>query len=79
MKKEKSNGAGVASLVLGILSIIAFLYLSVIGIIMGIIGIVLAAIQNKKWKNSIATAGLVASIIGTTLSLLVILFFLLFY
>lgn len=63
----------IASLVLGIISIIFsfFTGINLIGGIIGIIGIVLGA-QGRKdiEKKGIATAGLVCSIIGTILCLI---------
>ena len=60
---------GVASLVLGIVCLVFALIpgLSLIGIIIGIIGIVLGALAKKNGQGGIATAGLVMSIIGTAL------------
>lgn len=66
---------GVASLVLGIISIILALFsagiLGWVAGILGIIGIILGALGRKNEKGrGIATAGLVCSIIGTILGLL---------
>lgn len=66
---------GVASLVLGIISIIIGLFsgggLGWLGAIMGIIGIILGA-QGKKVpeQRGMASAGFVCAIIGTILCLL---------
>ena len=63
---------GVAALVLGIASII-FSFISAfgwIGVLLGVVGIILAAIARKNGQGGIATAGLVLSIIGTVLSLI---------
>lgn len=63
-----SNGLSIASLVLGIISVIfSFLFVWV-GLVSGIIGIVLAIKGRKESKNGMAIAGLVLSIIGTCLS-----------
>ena len=68
---------GVASLVLGIITILIGIFsagvLGWLGAIMGIIGIILGALGRKnapEGKTGIATGGLVCSIIGTILSLL---------
>lgn len=66
---------GVASLVLGILSIVIGVFSSALfgwlGAIMAIIGIILGAIGRKNPdSNGIATGGLVCSIIGLILCLL---------
>jgi hypothetical protein len=62
----------VASLVLGIMSILfAFIVpVAFIGIILGIIGVILGSISMKKETSPIATGGLVTSIIGVSISLL---------
>ena len=58
---------GVAALVLGIISVVfAVIGLHPVGVILGIIGIILGAIAKKKAQKC-ATAGLVLSIIGTAL------------
>ena len=66
---------GIASLVLGILSIVIGVFLpgplGWLGAILGIVGIVFGASARKNSdSNSLATAGLVCSIIGTILSLI---------
>lgn len=63
----------VASLVLGILSIINALFLPAfpLGIVLSIVGIVLGALGKKvPEKAGMAKAGLVCSIIGLILSIL---------
>ena len=62
----------VASLVLGIISLLGFLFSTWIGLIAGIVGIVLATMAKKAGQPGPATAGLVLSIIGTTLCALLI-------
>lgn len=66
---------GVASLVLGILSLLIGLFssglLGWLGAIMAIIGIILGALGRKNpEKKGISTAGLVCSIIGLVLCLI---------
>lgn len=68
---------GVASLVLGILSIVLGAFtagtLGWAGAIMGIVGIILGALERKNSpaeKRGMATAGLTCSIIGTVLCLI---------
>lgn len=65
---------GIASLVLGIVSLVLSLILPPVGAICGIIGIALGALgrQNNPEKAGMATGGLVCSIIGTVLSLLLV-------
>lgn len=61
---------GVASLVLGIISLVWSLFAGTwISALIGIIGIILGAVARKQAPSGVATAGLVLSIIGTILSL----------
>ena len=64
-----NKGPAVASLVLGILSLICacFGYSSIAGLIFGIIGIVLGAKARKVSQTGLATAGFVCSLIGLIL------------
>ena len=74
---DPAKGAAIASLVLGILGVLdPFI---IFGVIMGIIGIVLAckARKHESPSRGTATAGLVLSIISVVLNALIILFFLL--
>ncbi len=65
---SSANGLAIASLVLGIVSVVfSFIYVW-IGLIAGVVGIVLAVKGRPSEKKSFATAGLVLSIIGTALS-----------
>jgi hypothetical protein len=57
------SGFGVASLVLGIVSIV----LPYLGFICGIVAIVLARKQRKVFREPLSTAGLITGIIGTAL------------
>lgn len=64
---------GIASLILGIVSVIIAVFFSTWGwvaIIAGIVGIILAALAKKKGEGGMATAGLVLSIIGAALGLI---------
>lgn len=65
---------GVASLVLGIISIICGVFLSGfqwVGAIVGLIGIILGAAGRKNLeKSGLATGGLVCSIIGFILCII---------
>lgn len=63
---------GVASLVLGLIALVIAVFFPVWGwlaIILGVVGIILAAIAKKKGQKGVATAGLVLSIIATALGL----------
>ena len=71
MEEKKSNGLAIASLVLGIVSIVFCFIIQWLGLIIGIVGIVLGVMAKKKNPTGMATAGLVLSIIGTVLCALV--------
>lgn len=66
MTKE-NNRRGIASLVLGIVSLM-FCWIPFLGLASGIIGLVCASRQKKISPNGIATGGLVTSIIGIVFS-----------
>ena len=63
---KTSSGKAVASLVLGILSLVCafFGYSTIIGLIMGIIGVALGAKARKESQTGLATGGFVCSILG---------------
>lgn len=71
MANSEKNSMAVASLVLGIVSVVGSFFggWALLGLIAGIVGIVLA-VKGKKIpaKKGMATAGLVLSIVGTSLS-----------
>lgn len=63
---------GIAGLVLGIISVVIAVFIPSVGwlgMIVGIIGIILSAMAVKQESKGINTAGLVLSIIGVALSL----------
>lgn len=60
----KANGLQIASLVLGIISICLICCYGAPSIILGLIGLILAIMGNKRSKHGIGIAGLVCSIIG---------------
>lgn len=61
-----SNGMAIASLVLGILSMVCafFGYSAILGLIFGIVGVVLGAKARKVSQTGLATGGFVCSLIG---------------
>lgn len=65
----KTDGKAVASLVLGIISIVFVFFgtFAFIGIILGIISLVLGIISKKAAPSGLATAGIVLSIIAIAL------------
>lgn len=64
--EQKTNSKAIASLVLGILSLVCifFGYGSLLGIVFGIVGLVLGINSNKEGKTGMATAGIIMSAIG---------------
>lgn len=65
--KIQGKGAATASLVLGIISVVCwfFGYTSIISVILGIIGLVLAGNSKKVgFQGGVRTAGFVLSLIG---------------
>ena len=68
--EDTKNSKAVASLILGIVSIICvfFGYGMIVGLILGIVGTVLGAKARKESQTGMATAGFVCSIIGTVLN-----------
>ena len=73
VKKEGSsdNSFGVASVILGVLSILS---LSFGGVIMGIIGLAFSFQQKKRNKNNWSKAGLILNIIGIILGIIAVIF-----
>lgn len=66
---EQKNSYAIAALVLGIVSIVFSFIFIWVGLIAGVVGIILAVKGRKiEDKKGMATAGLVCSIIGTSLS-----------
>ena len=64
---------GVASLVLGIISVVLAAFFSAFGwlvAVLGLIGVILGAVARKNGQRGAATAGLVLSIIGLVLGIL---------
>lgn len=81
IKKEEqkpSTARGTASLVLGILSI-CLTIMPYFSIPMGILGIIFSNLQRRVKETSVATAGLVLSIIGVVLGISLCLMLMLFW
>ena len=77
LTNDKSNGMGIASLILGICSI-AICCCYGVGAIPAIIGLILGILQNKKNANGIATAGIVLGIIGILLNVVWLIYMIIF-
>jgi hypothetical protein len=76
-KTDKPNGYGIASLVLGIVSIV-LCWVPVVGLVAGVLGIIFYVQQKKTFPNGISTAGLVTSIVGLAFSVLYTIFWIFF-
>ena len=63
-----SNGLAIASLIVGIASIVLSYAFVIPALIVGIVGIVLGSKARKECPCGMATAGFVCSIVGTVLS-----------
>ncbi len=74
INNNTSNGKAIASLVLGIVGCICS-FTIVGGIVLGIIGLVLGLNANKVGKSTMATAGVILSIIALAISAVILLFF----
>ncbi|MCD7835346.1 MAG: hypothetical protein LUG83_01525 [Lachnospiraceae bacterium] len=72
--QENNNGLAVAGLVMGIISIL-FSCCYGAGIIFGVAGWICSAMANKKNPTGLGKGGLITSIVGTVLSILIILCF----
>ncbi len=70
-EKKDTNVLAIVSLVLGILSIVFGCCTGWIGALFGIGGIICAVFANKQEKTGIAKAGLICSIIGIVLGILI--------
>ncbi|MBO4910584.1 MAG: hypothetical protein J5476_15030 [Lachnospiraceae bacterium] len=71
------NGFHIASLILGILSILCCVCVAFWGVpnlILGVTGLILGIVGNKKNKHGLGTAGIVCSIIGIGLAIIVFAF-----
>lgn len=66
MEQKQSNGKAIASLVLGIVSLVCIFlgYGALLGIVLAIIGLIIGTQAKKENPSGMATAGVVLSIIG---------------
>ena len=65
-----ANGLQIAGMVCGILAICSCCCYGVPAVVLGIAGIICAAMGNKSSKNGVGTAGMVCSVIGLILGVL---------
>lgn len=70
-ENKDSNVLAIVSLVLGILSIVLGCCTGWIGALFGIGGIICAVFANKQGKTGLAQAGLICSIVGIVLGILI--------
>lgn len=68
---KQTNALAIVSLVMGILSIVLGCCTGWIGIIFSIAGIICAVFANKQGKTGLATAGMVCSIVGIVIAILI--------
>lgn len=73
VQKPGPNGFQIASLIVGILSIVCCCW-GLFSIILAIAGIILAIVGNKKGKHGVGTGGLVCSIVGLVLAVILFAF-----
>lgn len=73
----QKNGMATAALVLGIASMVLAAFFG-IGMIPGALGLTLALLSRQSRMNTHALVGLIFSIVGTVLSLLILICFLIF-
>ncbi len=71
--QKQENGLAVAGMILGIASIPMSCCLGIYGLIIGIVGLILAIVSRKRSKGGIGVAGIVCSVIGIVIGLLMIL------
>ena len=76
VQKPGPNGFQVASLIVGIISIVCCCWglFSIIPATVHILGIILAIVGNKKGKHGVGTGGLTCSIIGLVLAVILFAF-----
>jgi len=72
MAKEGDNGFGIASVVLGILSVTFSVLIPFQGVFLGVIGLIFALIQRKKSNNKWASWGVILSAVGIMLSIVIL-------
>lgn len=63
VSQNNSNGISIASLILGIVGLVAWI-LPLLGYPINIIGLILGIISNKKEKNKFSKTGIILSAIG---------------
>jgi hypothetical protein len=77
-KPKTGNGMGIASLVLGICSIVICCCYG-IGIIPSVLALIFGILQQRKNPNGIATAGIVLGIVGILCNLVFLIYMIIFF
>lgn len=70
MEEQQSNGMAIAGMVLGILSIPASCCIALLGVIVGVVGLVLSIMAQKKAKSGMGLAGIITASIGIVFGVL---------
>jgi len=68
-EKEKTDGLGISAFTLGVLGII---FSGWIGMVISVVGLIFAIVQQKRHKTRMGKTALILSIIGIVLSILVV-------
>ena len=71
-RSTETTGLGVASLVMGILTLLTLCCFFPVAPVFGIIGIILYAIDHKNSSSGVSKAGFICSLIGTIISVLIL-------
>lgn len=74
MQNNQTNVLAIVGLVMGILAIVLGCCMGWVGIIPGIAGIICSVLSKKQGKTGMATAGLICSIIGCVVGLIMVIF-----
>ena len=64
-EEQPGRGLAIASLVLGIVSLVFIIFFPIFGLIAGIVGVILASMARKQgYRGGMQTGGFVCSLIG---------------
>ena len=70
--QQQKNGMAIASLVLGIVSIVFIWIYWGVGILAAVVGLILGIIARNQSPNTMATAGIVLSVIALAVNIVVV-------
>lgn len=74
VRQKKNNGLAIASMILGIVSLVGSCCIWYLTIPCAVVGLILGIIALKNGKDGMAIAGIVMSAIGLAIALLVVIF-----